>query len=178
MSSFIGGIILVLCLQAGGFFAMRFLKSKEQSSYDPMWVCACRCYRAENLARLYQFKYVHVNYVCVTVWSGYVLLQQQPLVARVINSIQGPRRFTLNIPLDCFSIVIAILICPYNVSDFTQRAATMKTRCVKDKQMRVEDSRAVTHQLVTTIIFFSFFWAPVIFGFVPMCLPEGWVCLL
>ncbi|KAM9385701.1 CD164 sialomucin-like 2 protein [Pholidichthys leucotaenia] len=36
MSSFIGGIILVLCLQAGGFFAMRFLKSKEQSSYDPM----------------------------------------------------------------------------------------------------------------------------------------------
>ncbi|XP_039977791.1 CD164 sialomucin-like 2 protein [Xiphias gladius] len=36
MSSFIGGIILVLCLQAGGFFAMRFLKSREQSSYDPM----------------------------------------------------------------------------------------------------------------------------------------------
>ncbi|XP_035762480.1 CD164 sialomucin-like 2 protein isoform X2 [Neolamprologus brichardi] len=36
MSSFIGGIILVLCLQAGGFFAMRFLKSKEQSSYDPI----------------------------------------------------------------------------------------------------------------------------------------------
>ncbi|XP_025758135.1 CD164 sialomucin-like 2 protein isoform X2 [Oreochromis niloticus] len=36
MSSFIGGIILVLCLQAGGFFAMRFLKSKEQSNYDPM----------------------------------------------------------------------------------------------------------------------------------------------
>ncbi|KAM9340262.1 CD164 sialomucin-like 2 protein [Symphorus nematophorus] len=36
MSSFIGGIILVLCVQAGGFFAMRFLKSKEQSSYDPM----------------------------------------------------------------------------------------------------------------------------------------------
>ncbi|KAI3358541.1 hypothetical protein L3Q82_014957 [Scortum barcoo] len=37
MSSFIGGIILVLCLQAGGFFAMRFLKSKEQSSYDPIF---------------------------------------------------------------------------------------------------------------------------------------------
>ncbi|XP_034748776.1 sialomucin core protein 24 [Etheostoma cragini] len=36
MSSFIGGIILVLCVQAGGFFAMRFLKSKEQSSYDPI----------------------------------------------------------------------------------------------------------------------------------------------
>ncbi|XP_013861131.1 CD164 sialomucin-like 2 protein [Austrofundulus limnaeus] len=36
MSSFIGGIILVLFLQAGGFFAMRFLKSKEQSSYDPI----------------------------------------------------------------------------------------------------------------------------------------------
>ncbi|KAK5911321.1 hypothetical protein CgunFtcFv8_005507 [Champsocephalus gunnari] len=36
MSSFIGGIILVLCVQAGGFFAMRFLKSKEQSNYDPM----------------------------------------------------------------------------------------------------------------------------------------------
>ncbi|XP_028256315.1 CD164 sialomucin-like 2 protein [Parambassis ranga] len=36
MSSFIGGIILVLCLQAGGFFAMRFFKSKEQSSYDPI----------------------------------------------------------------------------------------------------------------------------------------------
>ncbi|XP_017277908.1 CD164 sialomucin-like 2 protein [Kryptolebias marmoratus] len=36
MSSFIGGIILVLCVQAGGFFAMRFVKSKEQSSYDPI----------------------------------------------------------------------------------------------------------------------------------------------
>ncbi|KAM3843377.1 CD164 sialomucin-like 2 protein [Diretmus argenteus] len=36
MSSFVGGIILVLCVQAGGFFAMRFLKSKEQSTYDPM----------------------------------------------------------------------------------------------------------------------------------------------
>uniref|UniRef100_A0A1A8JBT7 CD164 sialomucin-like 2 n=1 Tax=Nothobranchius kuhntae TaxID=321403 RepID=A0A1A8JBT7_NOTKU len=36
MSSFIGGIILVLSLQAGGFFAMRFMKSKEQSSYDPI----------------------------------------------------------------------------------------------------------------------------------------------
>ncbi|XP_020788337.2 CD164 sialomucin-like 2 protein [Boleophthalmus pectinirostris] len=34
MSSFIGGIILVLCVQAGGFFAMRFLKSKEQSNYE------------------------------------------------------------------------------------------------------------------------------------------------
>ncbi|XP_029370603.1 CD164 sialomucin-like 2 protein [Echeneis naucrates] len=36
MSSFIGGIVLVLCLQAGGFLAMRFLKSREQSSYDPI----------------------------------------------------------------------------------------------------------------------------------------------
>ncbi|KAM6959173.1 CD164 sialomucin-like 2 protein [Aplochiton taeniatus] len=36
MSSFIGGIILVLCLQAGGFFAMRFLKSKDNTTYDPM----------------------------------------------------------------------------------------------------------------------------------------------
>ncbi|KAE8282064.1 CD164 sialomucin-like 2 protein Precursor [Larimichthys crocea] len=36
MSSFIGGIILVLCVQAGGFFAMRFLKAKEQSTYDPI----------------------------------------------------------------------------------------------------------------------------------------------
>ncbi|KAJ3609137.1 hypothetical protein NHX12_023661 [Muraenolepis orangiensis] len=36
MSSFVGGIILVLCVQAGGFLAMRFLKSKEQSTYDPM----------------------------------------------------------------------------------------------------------------------------------------------
>ncbi|XP_011479494.1 CD164 sialomucin-like 2 protein [Oryzias latipes] len=36
MSSFVGGIVLVLCLQAGGFFAMRFLKSKEQSNYDPI----------------------------------------------------------------------------------------------------------------------------------------------
>ncbi|XP_041868445.1 CD164 sialomucin-like 2 protein [Melanotaenia boesemani] len=36
MSSFVGGIILVLCLQAGGLIAMRFLKSKEQSSYDPI----------------------------------------------------------------------------------------------------------------------------------------------
>nr|XP_020462579.1 CD164 sialomucin-like 2 protein [Monopterus albus] len=36
MSSFIGGIILVLCLEAGGFFAMRFLRSKEQSNYDPI----------------------------------------------------------------------------------------------------------------------------------------------
>ncbi|XP_037330532.2 CD164 sialomucin-like 2 protein [Pungitius pungitius] len=36
MSSFIGGIILVLCVQAAGFFAMRFLKSKEQSTYDPI----------------------------------------------------------------------------------------------------------------------------------------------
>ncbi|XP_068603655.1 CD164 sialomucin-like 2 protein [Brachionichthys hirsutus] len=36
MSSFIGGIVLVLCVQAGGLFAMRFLKSKEQSNYDPM----------------------------------------------------------------------------------------------------------------------------------------------
>ncbi|XP_032435949.1 CD164 sialomucin-like 2 protein [Xiphophorus hellerii] len=36
MASFIGGIILVLCLQGGGFLAMRFLKSKEQSNYDPI----------------------------------------------------------------------------------------------------------------------------------------------
>lgn len=36
MASFVGGIILVLCVQAGGLLAMRFLKSKEQSSYDPM----------------------------------------------------------------------------------------------------------------------------------------------
>ncbi|CAL9691397.1 unnamed protein product [Knipowitschia caucasica] len=36
MSSFLGGIILVLCVQAGGFFAMRFLKSKEQSNYETM----------------------------------------------------------------------------------------------------------------------------------------------
>ncbi|XP_019905624.2 CD164 sialomucin-like 2 protein [Esox lucius] len=34
LSSFIGGIILVLCVQAGGFFAMRFLKKDE--SYDPI----------------------------------------------------------------------------------------------------------------------------------------------
>ncbi|TRY83246.1 hypothetical protein DNTS_032512, partial [Danionella cerebrum] len=33
LSSFIGGIILVLVLQAGGFFAMRFLKTKD-SSYE------------------------------------------------------------------------------------------------------------------------------------------------
>ncbi|XP_061597856.1 uncharacterized protein cd164l2 [Cololabis saira] len=36
MSSFVGGIILVLCLQAGGLLAMRLLKSKEQSNYDPI----------------------------------------------------------------------------------------------------------------------------------------------
>lgn len=36
MSSFVGGIILVLCVQAGGLLAMRFLKSKDQSSYDPI----------------------------------------------------------------------------------------------------------------------------------------------
>ncbi|XP_074469817.1 CD164 sialomucin-like 2 protein [Sebastes fasciatus] len=36
MSSFIGGVILVLCVQAIGVLAMRFLKSKEQSTYDPM----------------------------------------------------------------------------------------------------------------------------------------------
>ncbi|KTG39824.1 hypothetical protein cypCar_00005820 [Cyprinus carpio] len=33
LSSFIGGIILVLVLQAGAFFAMRFLKTKD-SSYE------------------------------------------------------------------------------------------------------------------------------------------------
>ncbi len=37
LSSFIGGIILVLVLQAGAFFAMRFLKTKD-SSYETMWV--------------------------------------------------------------------------------------------------------------------------------------------
>ncbi|XP_071396834.1 CD164 sialomucin-like 2 protein [Centroberyx affinis] len=46
MSSFIGGIILVLCVQAGGFFAMRFLKSKEQSNYDPIsQLSAAQCGR-------------------------------------------------------------------------------------------------------------------------------------
>ncbi|XP_026883280.1 CD164 sialomucin-like 2 protein [Electrophorus electricus] len=35
MASFIGGIILVLVLQAGAFFAMRFLKTKD-SSYETM----------------------------------------------------------------------------------------------------------------------------------------------
>ncbi|XP_051948940.1 CD164 sialomucin-like 2 protein isoform X2 [Xyrauchen texanus] len=33
LSSFIGGIILVLVLQGGGFFVMRFLKTKD-SSYE------------------------------------------------------------------------------------------------------------------------------------------------
>ncbi|KAM9737708.1 CD164 sialomucin-like 2 protein isoform 2-T2 [Menidia menidia] len=36
MSSFVGGIVLVLSLQAGGLIAMRLLKSKEQSTYDPI----------------------------------------------------------------------------------------------------------------------------------------------
>ncbi|XP_051927925.1 uncharacterized protein cd164l2 isoform X2 [Hippocampus zosterae] len=36
LSSFIGGVVLVLCLQAGGVLAMRFLKSKDQSAYDPI----------------------------------------------------------------------------------------------------------------------------------------------
>lgn len=36
LSSFIGGIILVLVLQAGAFFAMRFLKTKD-STYETMW---------------------------------------------------------------------------------------------------------------------------------------------
>ncbi|TWW65174.1 hypothetical protein D4764_21G0000740 [Takifugu flavidus] len=44
MSSFIGGIILVLCVQAGGLLAMRFLKSKEQSNYDPIG-SAGECWR-------------------------------------------------------------------------------------------------------------------------------------
>ncbi|XP_030645419.1 CD164 sialomucin-like 2 protein [Chanos chanos] len=35
LSSFIGGIILVLALQSGAFFAMRFLKTKD-SSYETM----------------------------------------------------------------------------------------------------------------------------------------------
>ncbi|XP_013998586.1 CD164 sialomucin-like 2 protein [Salmo salar] len=34
LSSFIGGIILVLCVQAGGFFTMRFLK--KDATYDPI----------------------------------------------------------------------------------------------------------------------------------------------
>ncbi|XP_077447412.1 CD164 sialomucin-like 2 protein [Stigmatopora argus] len=36
LSSFIGGVLLVVCLQAVGVLAMRFLKSNEQSTYDPM----------------------------------------------------------------------------------------------------------------------------------------------
>lgn len=43
MSSFIGGIILVMIVQGGGFLAMRFLKSKEQSTYETMWVSARTC---------------------------------------------------------------------------------------------------------------------------------------
>ncbi|XP_073318878.1 CD164 sialomucin-like 2 protein [Pagrus major] len=78
MSSFIGGIILVLCVQAGGFLAMRFLKSKEQSSYDPI---------------------------------DFLLVQQWPLVAGANNS------------------------------SHDTRAATVKTRRVKDKKMRLEDSK-------------------------------------
>lgn len=35
LSSFIGGVILVLSLQAGAFFAMKFVKSKD-SSYETM----------------------------------------------------------------------------------------------------------------------------------------------
>ncbi|KAF4073958.1 hypothetical protein AMELA_G00249170 [Ameiurus melas] len=35
LSSFIGGIILVLSLQAGAFFALRFLKTKD-STYETM----------------------------------------------------------------------------------------------------------------------------------------------
>ncbi|XP_077362786.1 CD164 sialomucin-like 2 protein [Festucalex cinctus] len=36
LSSFIGGVLLVICLQAAGVLAMRFLKSNEQSDYDPI----------------------------------------------------------------------------------------------------------------------------------------------
>ncbi|XP_057684284.1 CD164 sialomucin-like 2 protein [Corythoichthys intestinalis] len=36
LSSFIGGVLLVVCLQAVGVLAMRFLKSNEQSTYDPI----------------------------------------------------------------------------------------------------------------------------------------------
>ncbi|XP_061520918.1 CD164 sialomucin-like 2 protein [Phycodurus eques] len=36
VSSFIGGVVLVLCLQALGVLAVRFLKSGEQSAYDPI----------------------------------------------------------------------------------------------------------------------------------------------
>ncbi|XP_051811833.1 sialomucin core protein 24 isoform X5 [Acanthochromis polyacanthus] len=36
MPSFIGGIVLVLIVQAGVLIAMRFLKSKEKTNYDPI----------------------------------------------------------------------------------------------------------------------------------------------
>lgn len=72
MSSFIGGIILVLCLQAGGFFAMRFLKSKEQSNYDPMWV---------EFVREPQ---------CLCHWM------QQPLVAEMIHTRSPQTTFTFS----------------------------------------------------------------------------------
>uniref|UniRef100_A0A8C9SDU7 Uncharacterized protein n=1 Tax=Scleropages formosus TaxID=113540 RepID=A0A8C9SDU7_SCLFO len=35
LSSFVGGIVLVLSLQAGAFFAMRFIRTKD-SSYETM----------------------------------------------------------------------------------------------------------------------------------------------
>lgn len=66
MSSFVGGIILVLCVQAGGLLAMRFLKSKDQSSYDPMWVCTQRSVdtTVPPVGRLYQQH--HVNCTLLT----------------------------------------------------------------------------------------------------------------
>ncbi|XP_008288691.1 CD164 sialomucin-like 2 protein [Stegastes partitus] len=36
MPSFVGGIVLVLVVQAGVLTAMRFLKSKEKTNYDPI----------------------------------------------------------------------------------------------------------------------------------------------
>lgn len=100
MSSFIGGIILVLCVQAGGFFAMRFLKAKEQSTYDPMWVCACRCERTKNLEWLYQFNHVSACH-CVKQWSVGATGtssgrsdHQHPLY----------KRLTFNMPLHCVVI--------------------------------------------------------------------------
>lgn len=48
LSSFIGGIILVLVLQAGAFFAMRFLKTKD-STYETMWVI----FKQENIYLAY-----------------------------------------------------------------------------------------------------------------------------
>lgn len=57
------------------------------------------------------------------------------------------------------------------MSVFIQRAATVKTRCMKGKQTRVEDSRAVTHRVVTTRVFFSL--SPCHFWFTPHVYPWG-----